>query len=196
MQYDRFTRLLHLLIAAGITIQMLLTLVMVHPKPGREANVFFEVHEILGVGLLGALVVHWLWSFVRRGPVPVAQLFPWFSGERLQAVKDDAASYLRHLTDLSLPSAEEPSPLAGAIQGIGLVVATLLAITGTVILVYAVPGQKMVGWLHDVKEVHEALGPLMWGYLALHVGAGMLHQAAGHGVIGPMINPLRKTPPA
>ncbi|GGF69080.1 hypothetical protein GCM10011332_24080 [Terasakiella brassicae] len=186
MQYDRLTRLFHMLIAFGITTQMMLTLMMVHPKPGREANIFYNAHEYLGAFLLGVLILNWGWTFVRQGPISLGHLFPWFSKKRLSALKDDILTHITYLFRLKLPSTDEPSPLAGSIQGLGLVIATALAITGTLILVYADPNQKMTGWLHDVKEIHEAFGPLMWTYLGIHVGAGMLHQILGHKTIQTM----------
>ncbi len=42
MHYDRFTRLLHLLLALGITVELLLAAVMVHPKPGRAGDLFMR----------------------------------------------------------------------------------------------------------------------------------------------------------
>jgi len=192
MQYDRLTRFFHLFIAFGITAQMFMTLVMVHPKPGREANVFFEIHEILGVALLGVLVAHWVWSLVRQGVAPIGHLFPWFSGKRLGALKADAVNHVKHLTKMSLPETDTPSPLAGAVQGLGLLAATLLGVTGLIILIYAEPGQRMVGWLHDVKEVHEAFGPVMWTYLGIHVGAGILHQIVGQEGVASMFAFWRK----
>lgn len=195
MYYDRLTRFFHLFIAFGITAQMFLTLVMVHPKPGREANVFFEIHEVLGVALLGVLVVHWLWSMVRQGAAPLGHLFPWFSGKRLGVLKADLVNHVKHLAKLTLPESDSPSPLAGAIQGLGLLAATLLGTTGVVILIYAEPGQRMVGWLHDVKEVHEAIGPVMWSYLGVHVGAGILHQIVGQESIASMFTFWKKPQP-
>ncbi|WP_417781953.1 cytochrome b/b6 domain-containing protein [Terasakiella pusilla] len=186
MQYDRLTRLFHMLIAFGITTQMLLTLVMVHPKPGRDANIFYNAHEYLGAFLLGILILNWAWTFIRKGPVSPGHLFPWFSKARLLALKADIAKYISHLFRFKLPTTEEPSPLAGSIQGLGMSAGTLLALSGTLLLLYADPSQKMTGWLHDVKEIHEALGPLMWGYLAVHAGAGMFHQLAGHNIIQSM----------
>ncbi len=191
MQYDRLTRLFHILIAFGITTQMILTLVMVHPKPGREANVFYDAHEYLGAFLLGILVLNWGWTLVRQGPVTLGHLFPWFSKNRLSALKHDIIKHITHLSRLKLPSTDEPSPLAGSIQGLGLIVATLLAITGTLILLYSDPTQRMTGWLHDVKEIHEAFGPMMWAYLGIHVGAGMMHQFFGHQTIRTMFRLAR-----
>ena len=186
MQYDRLTRLFHMLIAFGITTQMVFSLVMVHPKPGRDANIFYNAHEYFGAFLLGVLILNWGWTFVRQGPVSVGFLFPWLSKARLYALKADIAKHITCLLHLELPSSKEPSPLAGSIQGLGLAIGTILAITGTLILMYADPGQKMTGWLHDIKEIHEAFGPLMWIYLGIHVSAGMLHQLLGHQTIQTM----------
>ena len=55
MKYDLFTRVLHLFVAAGVTSQMLTSLVMVTPKPGRRPNLWYEAHEAIGIGLLLAL---------------------------------------------------------------------------------------------------------------------------------------------
>ncbi|MCW9035419.1 MAG: cytochrome b/b6 domain-containing protein [Alphaproteobacteria bacterium] len=188
MHYDRLTRLFHLFLAFGIALQMIVSLGMTHPKPGRAGDFLFEIHEVLGITLLGVLVTHWLWSMVRPGKVPLAQLIPWFSSTRRTAVWNDARTFGEGLVKLRLPDNSEPSPLAGAIQGLGLIVATILAASGLVIFLYAPENGKMIGWLHDVKEIHEVLGPLMWGYLALHAGAGLLHQLAGHQSITAMFN--------
>lgn len=191
MRYDRFTRLLHLCIAFGVTAQMFLTLVMVDPKPERPANVFYDIHEILGAALFGVLVVHWAWSMVRQGVAPIGHLFPWFSGQRLRVLKADLANHAIHLARMRLPETENPSPAAGAVQGVGLLAATLMGATGVVILVYAEPEQRMIGWLHDVKEIHEAVGPVMWAYLGLHTGMAIVHHLIGHEDIASMFNPFR-----
>ncbi|WP_167525425.1 cytochrome b/b6 domain-containing protein [Roseomonas genomospecies 6] len=67
MPYDRVTCLLHAVIACGITLQMLFSLVMVYPRPGRLPNAWWEVHEIAGLLLVAALGLHWVWSI---GPPP------------------------------------------------------------------------------------------------------------------------------
>lgn len=188
MQYDLLTRLFHMLIAFGITSQMLLTLVMVHPKPGRDANFFYNAHEYLGAFLLGVLILNWVWTFIRKGPVSLGHLFPWFSKARLLALKADIVKHITYLFRLKLPATDEPSPLAGSIQGLGLMTGTILAISGTIILIYADPSQRMTGWLHDIKEIHESFGPLMWGYLGIHAGAGILHQLVGHQTVQSMFS--------
>lgn len=193
MPYDHLTRFLHLFIAFGVTVQMVLSQIMHDPKPGRAADIFYEMHEVLGVGLLGVLAAHWLWSLVRRGPAPLGLLFPWLLKPRRAALREDIRLHLSHALRLTLPPAASASPLAAAIQGVGLTVATLLGMSGTLLWLYATPGQDMTGWLDLVEELHEGLGPLMWTYLALHVGAAIAHQLAGHGLLRDMFAPFVKS---
>ncbi|OEJ67727.1 cytochrome b/b6 domain-containing protein [Magnetovibrio blakemorei] len=193
MHYDRFTRLLHILLALGITVQMAVSLGMTHPKPGRAGDILYDVHELLGAALLGVLVLHWLWSMTRSGQVGIGRLFPWFSITRINDLKTDIGRYRKALGHGRLPESDESSALAGAFEGLGLIVGTALAVSGTLILVYAVEGQRMTGWLHDIKEIHEILGPLMWGYLGVHAAAGFAHQLSGHGSLSAMMSIWRRT---
>ncbi len=188
MLYDRFARILHLLIAVGVLFQVSLSLVMVHPKPGRLGDLFYEVHEELGQVLLFVLVVHWLWRMMRPGQVAVGLLFPWFSGVRYQAIFVDIKRYVSHARRFCLPdSGEQVSPLASAVQGLGLLAATLLGISGVVLFLGIHPDGSMVGWVHDIKEIHEFFGSLMWIYLVVHAGMGIVHQLAGHDALGGMV---------
>lgn len=194
MFYDRFTRFLHLLFAFGIVAQLFISEWMVHPRPDKAGNFLYEVHEKLGVALLIVLVIHWLWSFVRGGPVPLGELFPWFSSANRSVLWQDIKRYMRAILTFRLPPANEPSPLAGAIQGLGLLIATGLAGTGTLIFFNVGENWQFSSWLSLVKEVHELLGPAMWAYLVVHVGASVLHEIFGHRIIHSMFNFLKKNP--
>ncbi|MBF0444241.1 MAG: cytochrome b/b6 domain-containing protein [Magnetococcales bacterium] len=187
MYYDRFSRFLHIFLAIGISAQLIFSLVMTHPKPGRLGDKFYEIHEYLGLALLGILILHWLWAIIRKGNVPFTQLFPWLTPSRYRPIWEDGQRYASHMIRLRLPQSDLPSPLANAIQGLGLAAALLLGVTGMLIFLNAPPeGGRMTGWLHDVKEVHEAFGGLMWVYLCAHAAMGFLHQFAGHGSIRDM----------
>lgn len=181
MKYDPLTRILHLLVAAGVTVQMLTSLVLVHPKPGRLPNSWYEVHEVIGITLVLVVSVYWLWA-ARRA---MAQgtgllLFPWFSKQRLTALGEDAGATVKSLMRGRLPASDEASPLAGAIQGLGLMLALILAITGTTLALGTGADGGLIRSLRPIKEAHEALGPLMWAYLVAHPLLGLLHQIAGH----------------
>ena len=192
MIYDRFTRLLHLLLATGIVAELLLSLVMVHPKPGRLGDTFYALHATWGQVLLGLLVVHWIWCIVRSGNLSVGLLFPWFSWNRCQAIYADIKRYMAHAIQFRLPDNTQASPLASAVQGLGLFVATLLGVSGIALLFGMEADGEMVGWVHAVKEGHEVLGLLLWGYLMVHATMAVLHQWAGHGSMGAMVRVWEK----
>lgn len=181
MKYDPVTRILHLCLAVGVSAQMLTSLWMVYPKPGRLPNQWYEVHEVLGTALLAVLVVHWLWSVGRSLAAGSALLlFPWFSAARLRDLAADARDAVAQLRHGHLQEDDRPRPLPAAVQGLGLLLATFLAATGTAMMVGMGPNGEMGGALHAVKEAHEAATPLMWAYLVLHPVMGVLHQLAGH----------------
>lgn len=187
MRYDPITRILHLLVAGGVTLQMATSLVMVHPKPGRLPNGWYDVHETVGIGLLAVVSAYWLWivgrTMVRGEPM---LLFPWLSAQRLAELRADVVETAGAALTLRLPAGDQPRPLPAAVQGIGLLLALLLAATGTAIAVGMAPNGGLSPLLRGVKEVHEAMAPLMWAYLVVHPLLGLLHQLAGHRTLSRM----------
>ena len=181
MRYDPVTRLLHLALALGISAQMLVSLVMVVPKPARPANQWFEVHETLGLALLGVVVAHWVWSLMRtwRGGEQL-MLFPWFSRRMLSDLGRDIHDTATSLRRFHLPEGEGTRPLPAAVQGLGLLLGLGMAATGAVLAFGMAPDGRMSAAVHAVEEVHESLAPLMWAYLVVHPALGILHQLAGH----------------
>lgn len=187
MTYNRYTRLLHLAVALGIIIQMVTSLVMVHPKPGRLGDGFYVIHETLGLVVMFVLAAHWLWMLAGYAGQP-GLLFPWFSKNGYATLRDDARRYLAALAERRLPADDTPSPLAGALQGIGLLAGTVLAATGVVLWMAIVPDQRLSPNMRIVKEIHEMMGPVMWAFLAIHPTAGLIHELAGHGTLRRMFS--------
>lgn len=187
MKYDPLTRLLHLLVAGGVTLQLMTSLVMVYPKPGRLPNSWYEIHETVGMGLLAVVTAYWLWvaarSAVRGEPL---MLFPWLSGRRLIALRDDCIETAKEVAHLRLATGTEPRPLPAAIQGLGLLLLLGLAGTGSAIELAMAPDGGLSPLFRAVKEVHESMAPLMWAYLVVHPLMGLLHQMAGHGSLNRM----------
>lgn len=180
MKYGRFTRILHALIAAGISLQLLLTLVMRTPRPGRVLTSLqsfgFEAHRILGVAVLCILLLHWLVFVTGHAYKGIGHFYPWFSKARMDAVLSD----IRELLKLKAPDPEQKDSFAGAMEGIGLAVASILAATGIALFFGIAPSGEMNPVVHAVKEFHEFWGPLMWGYLSIHAGAVLIHVWLGH----------------
>lgn len=180
MSYSLPIRMLHALFALGISAQMLLSLVMRQPRPGRVRGVFetltFVAHETVGVAVLAILVVHWLLHLFGQPGKGLAHFFPWFSREGRRRVADEAGELMR----LRIDEPEAQDAVAGAIQGLGLVVASILAITGGWIFLGMADDGTMPATVRSIRKVHTTLAPLMWGYLGVHIGAAMLHVALGH----------------
>ena len=187
MKYDPLTRLLHAMVALGVTAQLLTSVVMVYPKPGRPPNDWYEIHEAVGMGLLAVVSVHWLWAIGRsmaRGEAMM--LFPWFSHARLADLYDDIADTLKQVMQGRLPADSQPRPLPSAVQGAGLLLALFLAATGTAMGLGMAPDGGLSPLLHAVKEVHEGGASLMWVYLIAHPLLAALHQLAGHKTLNRM----------
>jgi cytochrome b561 len=186
MQYDRITRLLHLLIAAGVCVQLLVSEIMEEPESDHLADLFYGVHEYLGIALFGLSSLYCLWAAIRKSETHLTQFFPWMSPSRYQPILEDVKRYIKSMLSLSLPDSNLPNPLAKAVQGAGLVVALMLGASGLLIYLYAPPGGELRGWLHLVEEVHEVFGGLLWIYLVAHLSMAVLHQLVGHSRIRDM----------
>jgi cytochrome b561 len=184
MHYDRITRVLHALLAIGILAQVLVSTVMIVPRPGRAENTWWEVHENLGLLLGIVLIVHWLWTLrrsVARGEGYL--LFPWFSRAKLAAIRDDLFDTLADLRRGRLPDPGRPRPLPAALQSLGLILATALALSGTVIMLGMGEDGALPPALRTAREAHEIGGNLMWIYLVVHPLIAVVHELAGQPLI-------------
>ncbi len=187
MKSSLTTRILHTALAVAIVHQLVVSWFMERPKPGGSPeNLAFELHETVGLITLGLLALFWLWTMVRRREEGLSDLFPWFSKERRNRVFADIGTYRDSVVQRRLPSPEAATPLASAIHGLGLLVATAMAVTGAI--VYAVMGAdgSLSGNGRLVLELHEILSNLMWAYLIGHAGIAILHDVTGHRVLGRM----------
>ena len=72
----------------------------------------------------------------------------------------------------------------------GLVVALLMATTGTIGYLLWAKGTAMTGLARAAFQVHVTLANVMWGYVIVHVGATLLHELLGHRVLRQM-SPMR-----
>lgn len=179
-KYGRSIRVMHALFAFGITAQLLLSTVMRQPRPGRARTAFealsFTVHEYVGLAMVVILLAHWLLHVSGNAGKGLAYFFPWFSRDRMRRLADE----IRELSRFKLGSPETQDAIAGAFQGLGLVIATLLALSGGLIYLGLADDGTMSGTTRSIRRVHTTLAPLMWGYLGIHLAATLAHIAAGH----------------
>lgn len=182
MRYDRPTRWLHAGIALGVIAQLGLSLFMEAPNDKHKVMVtglplaLFETHANVGVLLFVPLILHWLWSLTGHVQGGFVHLFPWFSGERMAKVMSEAKDILK----FQLPDPDVSNALAGAMHGLGLLVATGMAASGTVVFFNLSESGHMTSLGRIFEELHGALAPLMWIYLISHVATAVLHTWQGH----------------
>jgi cytochrome b561 len=190
MKHSLPTRLLHLLVAAAVVVQLGNSQLMRVPRPGRfltgtEAAAF-TLHEYVGLASLPIVGLFWLWLLVRRRGTSLGLLIPWFSRQRLAELRDDIIVHVRCAARLTLPEPEHSIALSSAIQGAGLTLALVMAVTGTVGYILWQEGTAMTGFAQALFEVHGTLANVVWGYLIVHVGAALLHEMLGHRMLAQM----------
>jgi len=182
---SHITRLLHLALLLVVLHQLLSSMAMEKPLPGEEPAWPYALHERIGVVGLGILALFWLWTLVRHlgQPLetPLARLLPWFSTARLAAVFKDIASLVRARSSFRAPPLELEA-LASAVHGLGLLVASFLALTGAAWFYFftGTPYARMV------MGVHKLSANLMWAYLIGHALAALAHHALGDDIFSRM----------
>lgn len=106
----------------------------------------------------------------------MTHLFPWFSRTRISEVVKETKELLQfHLPDPTINIA-----LAGAMHGLGLLVATGMAGSGTVIFFNLSESGHMTSLGKIFAELHSGLATFMWIYLIGHVTTAALHKWQGH----------------
>ncbi len=173
------TKLLHWLVALTIIAQLGLSLVMQSPGRNRPGDSLFEIHEKVGIAATILLISFWLWSIARSGETRLVAFFPWLSLSQFRLVATDARRIFA-----PLGKGRNERPFASAVHGLGLIIATSMALSG--LLGYFVAPAK------PLLEVHETIAPLMWAYLVGHVAISFIHELRGERIIGPMLSIFAK----
>ncbi|MES2364980.1 MAG: cytochrome b/b6 domain-containing protein [Pseudomonadota bacterium] len=188
MTYSRTTRILHALIALTITFQLIVSLVMEHPsarRPMSQAGAFwFEWHEWVGLAAMAVLLASWIYrlaNFKREGQ---GQLFPWMNATGRRALMTET----RHFMTLKWKTLADTGALAGTIHGLGLLIATAMAVTGSILYIGLWPNDVVTPNVGNMMEVHSTLATIMWIYLYGHVIIAVWHQFVGHGTIAKMFS--------
>jgi cytochrome b561 len=191
MRYDFITRLLHTGIALGISAQLGLSLLMEAPDDKDEKLVtglplqLFQAHEYIGMMLLALIVLHWLWSLSGHVADGIGHLFPWFSKARMCKVTTEAREALK----FRLSDPEISNALAGAVHGLGLLAATGMAVTGSVIFFNLTVETGHMTPLGEVfHDIHGAIAPLIWVYLVSHIAIAAVHKRMGHNNVKEMFS--------
>lgn len=180
------TRLLHGALALTVVTQLLTSLVMRRPRGDFAGNIYFPLHEYAGMAALALAFLFWL-TVIRRqlGTAPGA-LFPWVSAARRRALWAALGTYAAAARRFTLPRHEEATALPSAIHGLGLLLISYMAVSGTYWYVMALFGLGRSEFVPPAMELHEAFGNLVWAYLIGHAALGLLHHVTRNMTLGTM----------
>jgi len=190
---SRRTRWLHLLLAAVIVHQMVMSAIMQIPNPrrGHPGNVWWDFHQYGGLTSFVILLAFWVWSLRRSAAeTGFGDWFPWFSAARLRALWRDVTDYAVAIRRRRLPQPGVVTPLASMVQGLGLLLVTFMSVSGTLLWIAARLGGDWPSRAHALANLHGTLGNVVWYYLGIHAGAAVAHEFFGHRLLRPM-SPLR-----
>ena len=179
-RHSRATRLVHMGLALAVIVQLTSSLVFEPPSPDGTANVWWEVHEYGGLTAFGFVLLFWLVLVGRNHGTDPGSLFPWFSASRMRGVWADMKLQLKALTGRHLPRYDAHGPFASAIHGLGLLLMTAMATTGTVYYFINTGNPDAGGLVGAVMFVHRGLSNLVWVYLIGHASLAVLHHFTDH----------------
>lgn len=188
------TRLVHAGLASAVVLQLATSLVMQVPRPGRPANFAFDLHQIFGVAALVCALGFWVVIVTRIAGTDAGRLVPWFSGTRLAALRADIVAHWAAARRLRLPDYDPEGALASAVHGLGLLLMTYMAISGTMYLIAPRIGYEESPLLHSAMDLHAAFGNLVWAYLIGHAGLAAIHHFTSGLRIGEMWSLRRAAP--
>ena len=169
---DHFTRIIHLgLMFCGILAYLVSGWAGEYESPKHFG---YTLHSWLGIGLASFIALRLIYGLVGPASARFTQWVP-YTKERLLLVWEDILTLLR----FHLPDRPSHMGLSGLVQTFGLLTFIWMALTGSLIFLYLQPGQKAIGMLHFIMEIHEIGEGLIPVFLALHVGAVLLHALTG-----------------
>lgn len=175
------TRLLHMGVALSVIWQLGVSLIMQGPRGPQPGDLFFATHSYVGLAAMAVIVLFWANLSLRRVGTAHGALFPWFSAERRAALRADTRAHLAALTRLRLPHYDENAPLASAVHGLGLLLMTLMAATGT-LWWFAAPSAAAGAF----EAGHKLFANLAWAYLIGHAGLAVIHHLRGEASLSEM----------
>ncbi len=183
-------RFLHAGLAIAIVVQLASSQFM---KPDAGGDSIFGVHAYVGLMAFALVLAFWLQIAVRQRGTPWGMLIPCFSRARLAAVLTDVKAQLVALRHLRLPKHDSHSPFASAIHGLGLLLVTAMAASGTLYYFVNTGNPDAGGLVGLAMTVHTTLANLVWVYLMGHAIMALIAHYGGTLSLGQMWS-LRRSP--
>lgn len=174
-------RSLHLLLIITVVYQLLSSIWMEAPEPGKVVNyeaVLFSWH-IMFFGW-GGLLVSCVYGVIRFfDPESWQRLVPWFSTEHRAEFFKSAKKEIPDIFRGRLAAPEKKGALAGAAHGLGFLLVIALGMTGSYVMLGIRPDGTMSDDMLMFLDFHELFGILIWTFLAGHILMVFYHLLLG-----------------
>lgn len=141
----------------------------------RGFSLGFTLHRWVGIAASSAVGLRIIWGAIGPRGARFSSWTP-LTRKRWRLVLEDMGMLLR----LRLPERAAHEGLAGVVQSFGVLVFAWTAATGSVLFFWLEPGVRPGFWLDLVKELHGVAETLIPVFLAVHVGATVVHALAGN----------------
>ncbi len=195
MRYDRVTRWLHMGIVLMTAVQLTTSQFMELPDPGGIPAIqftLFKIHRLSGITILTLLALHWIWGLTGHTAGGWGNLFPWFSKKRLGNVVSDLKSMPSLIRGGFPGQNDQGTAIAGAVHGLGLLTATGMGLTGSLLFFGIKSDGAMNASVSPVVEIHQFISNFLWAFIIGHMGMAILHQWQGDKVLTRMFNLTQK----
>ena len=165
-------RWLHFGIALTTVVCLILSLFMIpNARQFSGSYIAFTLHKFIGLQALVFICIYLLWCSRGYTKKP-SDLFPWFYPDRLRELWREIRPGLRGFKDWRL--------IPSAVQGLGIIIILLSNLLG-VLLIFDIifPTWLSVYSFKHLLKIHIISVNIIWIYLAIHLGAFLLHWARG-----------------
>lgn len=174
MTSARITTILHVLLALAV-IHQLATSLFFDPRQYSFGITLRWTHDRVGLATGALLGLFWAWAIVRRDQPGLFSFFPWFFPRRLKRVGADAWDLARRLIRFRAIPEGRHGDLAAAVQGMGLIIASILALSGAYLYFYARPTLVPPNDIRRALTIHLAAADLMWLFVIGHGTMAVVH---------------------
>lgn len=181
MRINLSTRLLHFGMVVVVSYQMISSVFMTPPEPGKMTGIdttLFYLH----VTVFGwaAIIFSGVYALTRFNDSHAwGRLVPWFRAAYRVKFFASARKELPDILRGRLAPPEEKGALAGAVHGFGFLLLLGLGLSGIYVLLGLRTDGTMAYNTLLLLDFHQLCGVLIWGFLAAHIIMTLYHLVLG-----------------
>ncbi|MDQ6962351.1 MAG: cytochrome b/b6 domain-containing protein [Mariprofundaceae bacterium] len=182
MRIDGLTRSLHICMVITVLFQMLSSLWMFTPEPGKMVGyetILYSWH-IMFIGW-SSVTIACVYAMLRFAEYHEwTRLIPWFSASKRALFLKSAKEEIPGVFKGELAPPENRGALAGAMHGFGFLLLIAMGLTGSYAMLGIRPDGTTSADMTLMFELHSWGGVFVWFFLTAHVSMVIYHVILGH----------------